>query len=321
MIGTVSRTAQVLREADQFLILTHRRPDGDTTGSAGALCQALRKLGKTAYLAKNEGVTRRYAALVEPYYAPENFQAQTIVAVDVAAQDMLPPEMEQYADCVDVVIDHHKFNPCFGKTDNLIGGEFGACAEIIWDLIVELGIALDESIARSLYIGTATDTGCFKFTNTTVHTHQVAIACLQAGVDCGDINTVLFDTKSRSRFDMEKILYDTMQFYHEGKIAAVLVRLEDRERTGADWDDLDSIAGLPRQIEGVEVGLTFSELENGSTKVSIRTTKEVDAAAICRAFGGGGHVRAAGATLPYPAQEAMQRVLEETEKVYCGKEA
>lgn len=321
MIGSVSRTAQLLKQADYVLILTHRRPDGDTTGSAGALCQALRKLGKTAYLAENQGVTRRYAHLVEPYYAPKSFQAQTIVAVDVAAQDMLPPEMQQYADCVDVVIDHHKFNPCFGKKDNLIGGEFGACAEIIWDLLAELGVALDEGIAQSLYIGTATDTGCFKFTNTTVHTHQVAIACLQAGVDCGDINTVLFDTKSRSRFEMEKILYDTMQFHHNGKIAAVLVRLQDRERTGADWDDLDSIAGLPRQIEGVEVGLTFSELENGSTKVSIRTTKQVDAAAICREFGGGGHVRAAGATLPYPAQEAMRRVLDVTEKVYRDKEA
>ena len=186
MIGSVSRTAQLLKQADHVLILTHRRPDGDTTGSAGALCQALRKLGKTAYLAENQGVTRRYAHLVEPYYAPEGFQAQIIVAVDVAAQDMLPTEMQQYADCVDVVIDHHKFNPCFGKKDNLIGGEFGACAEIIWDLLAELGVALDEGIAQSLYIGTATDTGCFKFTNTTVHTHQVAIACLQAGVDCGE---------------------------------------------------------------------------------------------------------------------------------------
>ena len=313
--------AAYLRAHDNYLLVTHQRPDGDTLGSASALCHALRRLGKTAHLYKNPEITEMFVPFVSPYYAPEGFQAQIIVAVDVAAQDMLPPEMQQYADCVDVVIDHHKFNPCFGKKDNLIGGEFGACAEIIWDLLAELGVALDEGIAQSLYIGTATDTGCFKFTNTTVHTHQVAIACLQAGVDCGDINTVLFDTKSRSRFEMEKILYDTMQFHHNGKIAAVLVRLQDRERTGADWDDLDSIAGLPRQIEGVEVGLTFSELENGSTKVSIRTTKQVDAAAICREFGGGGHVRAAGATLPYPAQEAMRRVLDVTEKVYRDKEA
>ena len=318
MIGTVSHTAEVLQGQDQFLILTHRRPDGDTTGSAGALCLALRKLGKTAYTAKNTGVTRRYGSYIEPYYAPEDFEPGCVVTVDCAAPDMLPPEMAQYAERVDVVIDHHGSNPGFGKV-NLVGGHYAACAEIICEVVEAMGVELDADIARGIYVGASTDTGCFKFSNTTSNTHLVAAKCLDAGVDGGEINRALFETKSRARYEIERILFGSMAFYHEGKVAVALIRLEDRQRTGADWDDLDAIAGIPRQIEGVEVGLTLTELESGETKVSVRTTKEVDAAAICMQVGGGGHLRAAGATLSCPSGEAIQRMLDATEKVYRGE--
>lgn len=318
MIGTVSCAAEALSGQDHFLILTHRRPDGDTTGSAGALCLALRKLGKIAYTAPNHGVTRRYGKYIEPYYAPENFEPGCIVAVDCAAPDMLPPEMEQYANCVDVVIDHHGSNEGFGKV-NLVGGHYAACAEIICEVIEMMGVELDADIAKGIYVGASTDTGCFKFSNTTSNTHLVAAKCLDAGVDGGEINRALFETKSRARYEIERILFHSMAFYREGKVAVALIRLEDRKRTGADWDDLDAIAGIPRQIEGVEVGLTFTELESGETKVSVRTTKEVDAAAICIQVGGGGHLRAAGATLPCASEEAIQRMLDATEKVYCGE--
>lgn len=318
MIGTVSHTAEVLQGQDQFLILTHRRPDGDTTGSAGALCLALRKLGKTAYTAKNTGVTRRYGSYIEPYYAPEDFEPGCVVTVDCAAPDMLPPEMAQYAERVDVVIDHHGSNPGFGKV-NLVGGHYAACAEIICEVVEAMGVELDADIAKGIYVGASTDTGCFKFSNTTSNTHLVAAKCLDAGVDGGEINRALFETKSRARYEIERILFGSMAFYHEGKVAVALIRLEDRQRTGADWDDLDAIAGIPRQIEGVEVGLTLTELESGETKVSVRTTKEVDAAAICMQVGGGGHLRAAGATLSCPSGEAIQRMLDATEKVYRGE--
>ena len=110
-----------------------------------------------------------------------------------------------------------------------------------------------------------------------------------------------------------------MKFYKDGRIAVALITREAKEQTGADWDDLDAIAGIPRQIEGVEVGLTLTELKDGSTKISARTTKEVDAAAICSQMGGGGHLRAAGATVHCPSDEAIRRALEATERVYRGE--
>ncbi|MDO4174178.1 MAG: bifunctional oligoribonuclease/PAP phosphatase NrnA [Eubacteriales bacterium] len=318
MIGTVSQTAAVLQRSDRFLILTHRRPDGDTTGCAGALCLALRKAGKTAYTAENKGVTRRYGGYIAPFYAPEGYVPDCVVSVDCAAPDMLPPEMACYADRVDVVIDHHGSNTGFGKV-NLVGGHYAACAEIVCEVIEAMGIELDKEIAAGIYVGASTDTGCFKFSNTTANTHLVAAKCLDAGVDGGEINRALFETKSRARYEIERMLFSSMTFYHDNKIAVALIRLEDRKRTGADWDDLDAIAGIPRQIEGVEVGLTLTELDDGQTKVSVRTTKEVDAAAICMQLGGGGHLRAAGATLPCGSEEAIRRMLDATEKVYRGE--
>lgn len=317
-MGTVARAAQVLQPADNIIILTHRRPDGDTAGCAGALCLALRKAGKTAYIAYNAGITKRYAKLIAPYAPDETFKPDFVVAVDCADKNMIAPEMAQYAEHVNLVIDHHRSNIGFG-IENLVIGERAACAEIVCDVIEAMGIALDAAIAEGIYVGASTDTGCFKFSNTTANTHIVAAKCLAAGVDGGEINRALFETKSRARYEIEGILFSSMKFYHEGKIAVALITREARQKTGADWDDLDAIAAIPRQIEGVEVGLTLTELDNGDAKVSVRTTKEVDASAICTQVGGGGHLRAAGATLHCDSSEAIQRMLNAAERVYRGE--
>ncbi|HIV68706.1 MAG TPA: bifunctional oligoribonuclease/PAP phosphatase NrnA [Candidatus Butyricicoccus stercorigallinarum] len=320
MIGTVARAAAVLRSAEDILILTHRRPDGDTVGSANALCLALRKLGKKAFLAPNSEITRRYVRLLAPYAPYEGFAPRFVVTVDCADRTMIPADMAQYAQHIDLVIDHHRSNEGFGA-ENLVMGQRASCAEIVCDVIEEMGVALDSSIAEGIYIGASTDTGCFKFSNTTANTHRVAAKCLDAGVDGGEINRALFETKSRARYEIEGMLFSSMRFYRDGKIAVALITREARQKTGADWDDLDAIAGVPRQIEGVEVGLTLTELENGDTKVSVRTTKEVDASAICALVGGGGHLRAAGATLHCDSAEAIRRMIEATERVYAGETA
>ena len=162
---------------------------------------------------------------------------------------------------------------------------YAACAEVVCEVIEELGLTLTEEMARGIYIGASTDTGCFKFSNTTANTHRVAAKCLDTGLDGGEINRALFETKSRARYEIERMLFRDMKFYKDGRIAVALITREAKEQTGADWDDLDAIAGIPRQIEGVEVGLTLTELKDGSTKISARTTKEVDAAAICSRIG------------------------------------
>ena len=316
---TVQEAAAALREADDILILTHRRPDGDTAGSAGALCRGLRALGKTAYIGVNPEITRRYAPLITECYPAEDFSPKYIVTTDIADYSLLTDNAEEYKDKIDLVLDHHRLSRIEAPI-RLVRPEAGGCAEVIFDVLEALEVPFTEDIARCIYIGVSTDTGCFKFSNTVPHTLRVAARCLEAGVDGGEINRMLFETKSMPRFQMEKIIFDTLEFYRENCIAVAILRRADIDRTGADMDDLDSIASLPRQIEGVQVGITLTENRDGSVKASVRTTKEVDASAICARLGGGGHLRAAGVSLACGVDEARAQLLEAANAVYNESE-
>lgn len=315
MTATVSDAAQALLAADDILILTHRRPDGDTTGCAGALCRGLRQLGKTAYILENPEITARYAPLITPCYPPVGFSPKYIVTTDIAEYKLFSDNAVQFEGRVDLVIDHHRSNPLFGK-QNLVRTDAGGCAEVIYDLLTALGVRFTTDIAECIYVGVSTDTGCFKYSNTTAHTHAVAAACLSAGIDGGEINRALFETKSRPRFEMERIVFDTMEFYEGGAVALAMLWRSDIDKTGADMDDLDSIASLTRQIEGVQIGLTLTENADGTVKASARTTKEMDASAICKKVGGGGHIRAAGASFDCGMDEAKRLLLTAASEQY-----
>ena len=319
MTVDVAGAAAALQGADNILILTHRRPDGDTAGCAGALCRGLRQLGKTAYILENPEITRRYAPLIAPCYPASGFNPAYIVSVDIAEEKLFPDTAEQYKGKVDLVIDHHRSNSGFGAK-NLIRPDAGGCAEVLYDVLAALGVRFTREIAECIYIGVSTDTGCFKFSNTTAHTHAVAAACLTAGIDGGEINRVLFETKSMPRFQMERIVFDTMEFFEDGAVAVALLWRADIDRTGADMDDLDSIASLTRQIEGVQIGITLTENRNGTVKASVRTTKEMDAAAICKKCGGGGHIRAAGASLDCGMEEAKAAILTAAREQFHAKQ-
>lgn len=314
--ATVQQAADLLLKGQDILIFTHRRPDGDTTGCAGALCRALRAVGKNAYVFPNPDVTPRYAPLIVPFEPPAGFAPGMRVSVDVADTNMLPENAAAFAGSFDLVIDHHRSNPGFGK-HNLVRAGAGACAEIIYDIILALGLTLDAEIAEPLYVGVSTDTGCFKFSNTTVRTHETAAACLATGLDCGELNRRLFEVKRWPRLQMEQIMVRTMEFYHDRKIALATILLADRDRVGATEDDLDSISALPRMVEGVQAGLTLTENRDGTVRVSVRTTREIDASAICRKCGGGGHLRAGGASFPagVGVEEAKRRILAAAEEV------
>lgn len=304
----ITAAASILQSIDDILLLTHKRPDGDTTGCAGALCLGLRQIGKAAYILENTEVTARYAPLVTPYYPPQDFTPWNIVSVDIAEEKLFTDNAAQYQGKVDLVIDHHPSNTKYGK-NNLINANAGSCAEIIFEILQALGVRLTADIATCLYISAATDTGCFKYSNTTAHSHAVAAACLAAGIPAAEINRSLFEVKSRARLQVERLVCDTMEFAKDGAIAIVTLLREDLDRIGATKDDLDSISSIARQVEGVDIGVTLTEDADGSVKISVRTTKS-NAAAICVPLGGGGHLRAAGAAMRCPIEQAKAAALQ-----------
>lgn len=319
---SVIEAAELLIKADNILIITHRRPDGDTTGSAGALCRALCQIGKKAYILENPDITKRYKPIIEPYKASEDFVPSFIVTTDIADVNLFTPNAEKYIGKIDLVLDHHKSNSNFGKY-NLVRANAGACGEVILDVIEHTGASLTTDIAECIYIALSTDTGCFKFSNTTPDTLRGAARCLEAGVDGGEINRALFEVKTWPRFQMERIIFDTMQFENDKKVAIAKLYRKDIDNACADMDDLDSIASLTRQIEGVEVGITLTENKDYTVKASVRTTKEMDASAICAKCGGGGHLRAAGASFDknIDMETAYKMILNATMEVYREKNA
>lgn len=301
---TRSEAADFFDRHDHFCILTHRRPDGDTIGSAAALCRALRRMGKTANVLENPEITDRYKPLMEGLTIPEPGDGDLIVAVDVAEDGMLPKAFSYLRNSVDLRIDHHSSGREYAP-NSLVDSESASCAEIIFDILMELEVELDEATAEALYVGTSTDTGCFRYANTTVHTFDTAAECAAAGADVFGWNQLLFETNSLAKLRLQGWIAEHTKLISDGKIAVCALPKAVEEQIGVNEDDMGNLSSFVRSIEGVCLAGLLREHENGC-KISVRAVPGWDAAAVCEQFGGGGHAGAAGGFIRLPLDEAAK---------------
>ena len=309
---TVAETAALLRSFDNVLILTHVRPDGDTVGCAAALCAALRTLGKTAYLLPNPGLTDSTRPYAAPYEAPEGFVPEKVVSTDIATVGLFQENAKPYADRVDLAIDHHPSFEHFGKA-NIVRAEAAACGELMYDILSQFGPITPE-LALPLYVAVSTDCGCFAYTNTTAHTHAVAAALMNTGIDYKTVNKVFFRTKSRKRMQLEGAMLDSMEFFDADRVVLLYVPISLMERVQATESDAEDLSALGGQIEGVDCAVTMRELRPDVWKLSVRTTSRINATQVCQELGGGGHAAAAGCTVEAPLAEVKSRILEAIRK-------
>lgn len=293
---TVEKAAQLLKENDNFLILTHMSPDGDTLGSAFALCRCLQKLGKSAAVITEDNLPKKFSYLSEAVTECES-KKKYIVAVDIATENLLPKNAHQYKGNVNLCIDHHPSNTNYAE--NLcLEPTAAACAEIIFKIIGALGVGIDRLTANCLFTGITTDTGCFRYSNTTAQTMNTAARLIDLGCDSHKINKIMFETNSKARIKAEQLALSTLEYFCGGKIAVMLVTLEALTRSGADESELDGLSAIPRTIEGVVVGITIREKGNGLLKISVRSDETVCSAnEVCEQFGGGGHAAAGGCSI------------------------
>ncbi len=303
----IKETAEFLLAHNNYAILTHRRPDGDTLGSSAALCRILRKLGKTAHVIRNEEVSDRFAWLHHGLTKPEAEDGDTLVTVDVASPQMLPKQFEKYLGSIALRIDHHGSATSFTDCE-LVDSGMGACAEIIFDLLQELWLEFDEGIADAIYVGTSTDTGCFRFANTTSHTFITAAACAAAGARVYQLNQELFETNTLGRLKIQGWIVENMKIFNGGRLALVAIPGQVEKSIGVTEDDMDNISSFPRTISGVCMAATLRETKEGDVKLSVRAIPGYDATVLTGQFGGGGHKGAAGATLKMPLEEAAAAV-------------
>ena len=296
-----------------MLLLTHVRPDGDTIGSAAALCRALRDCGQTAYLLPNPEITATYEPYAAPYWAPEGFAPAHVVSVDIAALNLLPDNAAVYAPRIELAIDHHGSHGFFAAR-TCLDADAAACGEIVHDIIALL-TAVTPDIALPLYVAIATDTGCFVYSNTTARTHRIAAALLDTGIDAAPVNKALFRTKSRTRLAMESRMTADMTLFDHDRVVVMTIPLSLRQELHATEADIEELSSLAALVEGSDCGVTLRELRPGVVKISLRTGPRVDASAVCQRLGGGGHKAAAGATVNGTMDEVRAAVLRSYQEV------
>lgn len=304
---TKKQTADFLNENDNYVILTHRRPDGDTLGSSALLCRGLRKMGKTAHILRNPEITEKYAHLHEGLTTEQVKDSDILIAVDTASKGMLPEAFSQYADRITLRIDHHATADSYTDYE-LVEPETAACGELVARVLSLMGVQLDKPMANALYTAISTDTGCFRYANTTAETFEVAAHCAYCGADLFAINQALFETRSLGRLRLEGWLIEHMLFLQEGQIAICALPKAIEKELGLSEDDLENISGFPRSIKGVKIAATIREDGENRVKISVRAVPGYDAAAICAQFGGGGHKGAAGASMACSMDEAVEKI-------------
>ena len=308
---TVYECVRELRANDDYLILTHARPDGDTLGAASALCSALRRMGKTARLYPNPEITERYQAMTAPFLGTDR-SAGYVVSVDVAGEEMFPKGFEGKAD---LAIDHHPANPGFAK-NTLLKAAKASCGEIVMEVIEGLCGAPTPEEASLLYTALSTDCGCFVYGNTRADTHRAAAYLIDCGAEHQRLNKELFRSDSFARLKLEGLIFASLRSFRDHAVNLAVVTLDMMEESGATEDDCDDLASLAGRVRGNRVSVTVRELAPGKSKASVRTDGSVDAGAVCGRYGGGGHRMAAGCTADLPPEELAEGILAAVESLW-----
>lgn len=309
----LSHIADLLKSFDNIEILTHHYPDGDTLGSGYGLCLMLQALGKNARVVTSGTPARKYDFLKEGV-AEQEFQRDYVVSVDVAAPSLLGENQQEYEGIIDLCIDHHGTNSIKAK-HKFVDAEAAATGEIIFELANLLGVKLTPCMANCIYTAVSTDTGCFRYSNTTAKTHLIAAKTMEHTDRWFDINTEMFEIKTREKLYLERMVYKTLEYACGGKCALIYTTLDMQKEAGITDDEMEGLASIPRRIEGVLLGLTMREKADGTFKVSVRSNNDVDASAFCARFGGGGHKAAAGCTVTGDLETAKAQLLKAAEEI------
>ena len=319
LCGLAAKVAEVKRA----LILFHARPDADAAGAAFALADLIRDMGGAAHCLCSDPLPRRLAFLaageqesVTADSLPEGFsEGASVISVDSAAPSQLGGIFETFRPML--MIDHHAVGERYA--DGYVDPSAAATGEIIFSLAKELLETgklpcIRKETAERLYAAISSDTGGFRYSNTTAKTYRTAAELLSYGIDIAEINRRLFESKSPSSLRALRLGLEKMSFACGGRVCFVAVSADEIEKEKIEKPDCDMFIEAARSAEGVAVAFSVRS-DGNSCRVSMRTDGSVDAAALCAAFGGGGHTRAAGCGFAEKDVDAVARaVLEEVER-------
>ena len=304
----MKRILEQVNAARTIALLPHVRADGDSIGSCHAMAELLRELHKEPVILLEEEPLSRFSYLPLSYrvYGGEPEEFDLVIAIDCADSDRLGKRAALFRGRT-ACIDHHATGVPMGEV-SYVDPHAAAAAELIYLFAEEAGV-MNLSAAAGIYTGLSTDSGSFRYSNTTPRTLRIAARLIELGLDTAEINRRLYEevTLGSLRFQAECV--EQMQLFSEGKIAVTVLTLERAAKLGLTPDDTEGGGSLMLSIRGVCAGAFFHEREPGSYKVSLRANRLVDVAQIAAAHGGGGHLRASGYTAAGPLQEEMQTLV------------
>lgn len=313
---TVKETAKRLLDAESAYILIHRSPDGDCIGSGYALAMAMQSLGKKARVLCSDEIPARYHFMLPGAQTLEYFEPELIISSDVADEKLLGDTLfEQYAGKVDLCIDHHISNSGYAK-ELCLDGKAAAACQVVYEILREMNVTITKEMAVCLYTGIATDTGCFMYDNTGSRTLHIVAEIMEQHPDIkyANINREMFIVKSMGRMQLDKILTEQLESYLDGQCMLVCITKELMEKYDIEDSELEGVSGFPLQVEGAQVSIVLKEREENVFRVSMRSADWVNVSEICRSFGGGGHVKAAGCSVEGTAEEAKRLLVEAVRK-------
>lgn len=305
----------IIKSSGKILLLSHMNPDGDTLGSMCALYSMIyKRFKKKADMNVVSNVPLNYKFLpninLAQRYYDKSLVYDLVITLDVAAIDRVMDSKIFFdkAKCT-INIDHHKTNPGFGDFQ-LIEPEASSCGEVLYNYFQANGWELTKDAAICLYTAIMTDTGNFRFENTSANVFRAAANLVEAGANPNYIYKQCYETKTKNFVMFQNYCVNKAVFLEDNKIAYTTVYKKDLEKFSAGDDYTDGIAETLRAIDSTEVSFVVKEVDTKLTKVSMRS-KKVDVAEVCAKFGGGGHTFAAGCTIKAGIEDSIKKLLNE----------
>lgn len=315
---TLDSILKKIEDAENIVILTHETPDGDAIGSSLAMKLALKKLGKNPdVIIKDVPKVFRFLPETEDIKQDSNIEKYDL-AISLDCADFKRLSGNEYFEKAKetIAIDHHGSNKMYADI-NFVNPVSPACCQILIGMFDYFNINIDKDLGSCILTGIITDTGGFRYSGVTPETFEFTADLLQKGVNVSDIYKRVLDTKTKPNFELMKRVIDRMEFLEQGKITFTYITNKDLNEANAEIGDHEGLVEIGRDIEGVEVSVFIRQKEDDENtyKVSMRSNEYVNVSDVCIMFGGGGHEKAAGATIQGNLEQVKQKVMNELSKV------
>ena len=312
---TIDQILKCIKKSKNIVIVTHENPDGDAVGSSLAMYHALKGLKKNVDI-----IIPEYAKCfnelpgIDEVIKESDKVYDLAISLDAATDKLLNVWVKYFREADQrIVIDHHSTNTMFGDI-NYVDLSAPACAQVVYMLIKHYRWKITPEIGTCIMAGIITDTGGFQYSGVSKDTFNIAAELLDVGVNISKVYKKVFDTKTKSSFELRRIAIDRMEFLEDGKIAFTYVTNEDERKVNAGVGDYEGIVSEGRSVEGVEVSIFLHELKDGEFKISLRSNSYVNVSDVCIMFGGGGHIRAAGAKMTADPLVIRDKVVNEVKR-------